>query len=72
MLLFLYPLQNLFGRNDKSEPISHLEDVVRIIIRWSEWRDLNPRPLGPESLSRITRGAFWHFRGLFGWKAGDV
>ena len=41
-------LQNILNRNDKSEHIPYLENVVRIIITWSEWRDLNPRPHGPE------------------------
>ena len=41
-------LQNILNRNDKSEHIPYLENVVRIIIVWSEWRDLNPRPHGPE------------------------
>ena len=35
--------------NDKSEHITHLDNVVRIIIVWSEWRDLNSRPLDPQS-----------------------
>jgi len=34
-------LKDIFSTNDKSEPIPHLEDSVRIIIDWSEWRDLN-------------------------------
>ena len=34
--------------NDKSEHITHLDNVVRIIIVWSEWRESNPRPHGPE------------------------
>ena len=29
-------LQDISNGNDKPEPIPHLEDVVRIIIRWSE------------------------------------
>ena len=40
--------EDIVNRNDKSEPIPHLEDSVRIIMDWSEWRDLNPRPHGPE------------------------
>ena len=30
-------LQNILNRNDKSEHITHLDNVVRIIIPWSEW-----------------------------------
>ena len=41
-------LQNILNRNDKSEHTTNLDNVVRIIIVWSEWRDLNPRPHGPE------------------------
>lgn len=37
----LCPSQDIVNRNDKSEPIPHLEDSVRIIMDWSEWRDLN-------------------------------
>ena len=29
-------LQNILNRNDKSEHITHLDNVVRIIIVWSE------------------------------------
>ena len=43
------PLNHIFNRNDKSEHITHLDNVVRIIITWSEWRDLNSRPLDPQS-----------------------
>ena len=45
----LCPSQDIVNRNDKSEPIPHLEDSVRIIMDWSEWRDLNSRPLDPQS-----------------------
>ena len=37
-----------FYIKQKSERFSNLKEKVRIIIFWSEWRDLNPRPLGPE------------------------
>ena len=39
----------ILNRNDKSEHTTHLDNVVRIIIVWSEWRDLNSRPLDPQS-----------------------
>ena len=45
---FILGLKNILDRNDKSELVPHLENSVRIIISWSEWRDLNPRPHGPE------------------------
>ena len=32
--------------------------------QWSEWRDSNPRPLGPEWLSEDTKGHFRPFRPL--------
>ena len=48
--------KNIVNRNDKSEHITHLDNVVRIIIVWSEWRDSNPRPLGPEQRSEIFSG----------------
>ena len=48
--------KNIVNRNDKSEHITHLDNVVRIIIVWSEWRDLNPRPLGPEQRVEIFSG----------------
>ena len=28
--------------------MTHLDHVDRIIITWSEWRESNPRPHGPE------------------------
>ena len=46
---FLCVLIQLFIQKEKSERISHLEDTVRIILFWSEWRDLNSRPLDPQS-----------------------
>ena len=39
----------ILNRNDKSEHITNLDNVVRIIIVWSEWRDLNSRPLDAQS-----------------------
>ena len=30
------PLKHIFNRNDKSEHITHSDNVVRIIITWSE------------------------------------
>ena len=30
-------LKNILNRNDKSEHITHLDNVVRIIITWSEF-----------------------------------
>ena len=46
-------LQNILNRNDKSEHTTNLDNVVRIIIVWSEWRDLNPRPHGPEPIRDV-------------------
>ena len=42
-------LKNILNRNDKSEHITHLDNVVRIIIVWSEWSDSNARPREPKS-----------------------
>ena len=42
-------LKHTFNRNDKSEHITHLDNVVRIIIVWSEWRDSNSRPPAPKA-----------------------
>ena len=39
-----FNLKDILDANDKSEPVPHLEDIVRIIIDWSEWRDLNYFP----------------------------
>ena len=44
-------LQNILDRNDKSEHIAHLDNVVRIIIPWSEWGDSNARSLEPKPMS---------------------
>ena len=41
--------KNIFYRNRESEHIFNLEDCVRIIISWSEWRDSNSRHLEPKS-----------------------
>ena len=45
------PLNHIFNRNDKSEHITHLDNVVRIIIVWSEWGDSNSRHLAPKPMS---------------------
>lgn len=36
LLLSMLCLKNILNINDKSEPVPHLEDSVRIIIDWSE------------------------------------
>ena len=41
--------KHIFNRNDKSEHTTHLDNVVRIIIVWSEWSDSNARPREPKS-----------------------
>ena len=38
-----FNLKDILDANDKSEHLSHFENCVRIIIDWSEWRDLNYR-----------------------------
>lgn len=38
---FILGLKNILDRNDKSELVPHLENSVRIIISWSEWRYSN-------------------------------
>ena len=45
---FLCVRIQLFIQKEKSERISHLEDTVRIILIWSEWRDSNARPRHPK------------------------
>ena len=45
---FLCVFSQLFIQKEKSERISHLEDTVRIILIWSEWRDSNARPRHPK------------------------
>ena len=43
--------KHVFNRNDKSEHITNLDNVVRIIIVWSEWGDSNARPREPKPMS---------------------
>ena len=43
--------KHIFNRNDKSEHITNLDNVVRIIIVWSEWRDSNSRHPAPKCVS---------------------
>ena len=45
--------KNIFYRNRESEHIFNLEDCVRIIISWSEWRDSNSRHPAPKDESKI-------------------
>ena len=45
--------KNIFYRNRESEHIFNLEDCVRIIISWSEWRDSHSRHPGPKDESKI-------------------
>ena len=42
-------LKHIFDRNDKSEHITHLNNVVRIIMVWSEWGDSNSRHPAPKA-----------------------
>ena len=49
-------LKNILNRNDKSEHITHLDNVVRIIIVWSEWGDSNSRHLAPKCVSEPSTG----------------
>ena len=41
--------EHILNRNDKSEHITQLDNVVRIIIVWSEWGDSNSRHLAPKA-----------------------
>lgn len=43
------PDSQILCKKQKSEPISHREDQVRISISWSEWRDSNSRPPAPKA-----------------------
>ena len=43
------PSKHILNRNDKSEHITNLDNVVRIIIVWSEWGDSNSRHLAPKA-----------------------
>ena len=36
-----FRLKNILNTNDKSEPVSHLEDSVRIIMKWPGRLELN-------------------------------
>ena len=57
--------EDIADRNDKSEPVPYLEDSVRIIIDWSEWRDLNSRPLDPQSNTQyLNMYPFWGIIGI--------
>ena len=38
-----------FDRNDKSDHITRLDNVVQIIIVWPEWGDSNSRHLAPKA-----------------------
>ena len=46
-----FPSNYVVDRNDKSEHTTHLDNVVRIIITWSEWGDSNARSLDPKLMS---------------------
>ena len=59
-------LKNILNRNDKSEHITHLDNVVRIIIVWSEWGDSNSRHLAPKLMSNHPTAHFVAFPSLFG------
>ena len=50
--------KNIFYRNRESEHIFNLEDCVRIIISWSEWRDSNSRHPGPKVPSKLIHSLF--------------
>ena len=46
-----FPSNYVVDRNDKSEHTTHLDNVVRIIITWSEMGDSNSRHLAPKLLN---------------------
>ena len=53
----------IFNRNDESERIPYGKHV-RIIIIWSEWRDLNSRPLAPSyeaPLNYLELSTTWNY-----------
>ena len=58
----LYVLQNILNRNDKSEPIPHLEDSVRIIMSCvsltKEMQASNPYPSFPSTTNPAKRSQF--------------
>ena len=58
-----FPLNYVVDRNDKSEHTTHLDNVVRIIITWSEMGDSNSRPDGPKppALPTALIPDFWVF-----------
>ena len=45
-----------FDRNDKSDHITRLDNVVQIIIVWPEWGDSNSRHLAPKRVSEPSAG----------------
>ena len=45
----MYVYSEHFDRNDKSDHITHLDNVVQIIIVWPEWGDSNSRHLAPKA-----------------------
>ena len=47
----MYVYSEHFDRNDKSDHITHLDNVVQIIIVWPEWGDSNSRHLAPKRLN---------------------
>ena len=47
-----------FDRNDKSDHITRLDNVVQIIIVWPEWGDSNSRHLAPKCVSEPSAATF--------------
>ena len=60
------PSKHIFNRNDKSEHTTHLDNVVRIIITWSEMGDSNSRPDGPKPMSEPSARGLAHSLALSG------
>ncbi len=56
LVVVISVLKNNINRNGKSEHISNLEDCVRIILTWSEWRD--SETFVPKAQIKVSPGAY--------------
>ena len=54
-------LQNILNRNDKSEHITNLDNVVRIIITWSEWNYRIPRNQNNRNGIRVVGNQYFYY-----------
>lgn len=65
------PSKRIANKNNKSEHITHLEYVVRIIITWSEWNYRIPRNQNNKNGIRVVGNQYFHHNLILNMRAAQ-